>query len=600
MGIKQKEDMTMKKIINDIKTFAALLMAGAAFTACSSDDNITGEQPTALSQQTYTMTVNASKGGDAATRALSLDGNTLNATWAEGEKVAVYNVTKSATLGGYLEVQSAGTSTTLKGSLTGTVEAGDALRLSFLNPIYSAQDGTLAYIASNCDYAVAMVTVASVSDGNITTDADADFTNQQAIVKFRLQDTEGNDLNASSLTIATASNGLLKGQFHDTPETKHTGYTVTAGTGGFNDDESHTSLLDGNKGTKWCANNGPWNVTFNTASPVQVDGYTLTTGGDTGSNSGRNPKNWTLKGKLNESDAWTTIATVTNDNTIPAANTTDVDFVVDKPGSYQYFYFEVTANQGGDIMQLAELQLWKASDATTSVYGPITITPASATNELTVALRNENGAADTYTLTANVGGQTYPYVKSGVNFVDGKYYEITVKMPKLYPFSDITVLGGQQGNDGGSESYDKLFDGNKSTKWCSFTNYAGSYADRVSNQGNVKDQIIWKTASSVVLAYYILNTGGDTGSYPGRNWKSWTIYGANFANDSEATIDATGWNEIQKVENDNVLQAANNADCLYAILDNKTSYQYYRLVIEDIKSTDDNVQQMSLMTLFTK
>ena len=449
MELKQKEDTTMKKIINDIKTFAALLMAGAAFTACSSDDNITGEQPAALSQQTYTMTVNATKGDDAATRALSLGRNdadtknVLNATWAKGEKVAVYNVTKSAALDGYLEVQSAGTSTTLKGSLTGTVEADDELRLSFLNPVYSAQNGTLEYIASNCDYAEATVTVASVDGDNITTAADAAFANQQAIVKFTLKDADGNDLHASSLTIAAASNQLLKGQFRSTPETKHTGYTVTAGTGGFNASESHTSLLDGNKGSKWCANNGPWNVTFNTASPVQVDGYTLTTGGDTESESGRNPKNWTLKGKLNESDAWTTIATVTDDNTMPAANTTDVDFVVDNPGSYQYFYFEVTANKSGDIMQLAELQLWKASDATTSVYGPITITPASATNELTVALHNANGA-DTYTLTANVGGQNYTYEKSGVNFVDGKYYEITVKMAAPEP-TTVTLTPGQIG-----------------------------------------------------------------------------------------------------------------------------------------------------------
>lgn len=440
MELKQKEDTTMKKIINDIKTFAALLMAGAAFTACSSDDNITGEQP-ANPTGKYTMTVEASKGGEATNRALSLDGKTLNATWAAGEKVAVYNVTKSAALGGYLEAQSAGASTTLKGSLTGTVEAGDKLTLSFLNPIYSGQDGTLAYIASNCDYAKATVTVASVDGGNITTAAAAAFANQQAIVKFRLQDTEGNDLNASSLTIAAASNGLLKGQFRNTPETKHTGYTVTAGTGGFNDNEVHGKLLDGDKGTKWCAN-GPWNVTFNTASPVQVDGYTLTTGNDTGDFGQwtRNPKNWTLKGKLNESDPWTTIATVTDDNTMPAASTTDVDFVVDKPGSYQYFYFEVTANKGGDIMQLAELQLWKGPDATAPVYGPITITPASATNELTVALHNANGA-DTYTLTANVGGKNYTFEKSGVNFVDGKYYEITVKMAHAVTWTASDMSG---------------------------------------------------------------------------------------------------------------------------------------------------------------
>lgn len=430
------EESIMKSMLK-ITCLSAACIAALAIVSCQKETTPAPapEQPSA---KTYTLTVDATKGED--TKALSLDGKTLNAAWAVGEQVAVYNVTKSAALGGYLEAQSAGTSTTLKGSLTGTVEAGDELRLSFLNPVYSAQDGTLAYIASNCDYAEATVTVSSVSGSDITAN-DAAFANRQAIVKFWLKDTDGNALNATSLTIAAASNRLLKGQFHNTPETKHTGYTVTAGTDGF-DGEDHEKLLDDNKGTKWCAN-GPWNVTFNTASPVQVDGYTLTTGNDTGSESGRNPKNWTLKGKLNESDPWTTIATVTDDNTMPSANTTDVDFVVDNPGSYKYFYFEVTANKSGDIMQLAELQLWKGTDATASVYGPITITPASATNELTVALHNANGA-DTYTLTANVGGQNYTFEKSGVNFVDGKYYEIAVKMKA--PDPTVTLTPGQIGN----------------------------------------------------------------------------------------------------------------------------------------------------------
>ena len=80
----------MKKYLNSILSMAALLMASATvFTACSNDDDIIGEQPAASSQQTYTMTINASKGGDATTRALSLEGKTLNATWATTENVYV-------------------------------------------------------------------------------------------------------------------------------------------------------------------------------------------------------------------------------------------------------------------------------------------------------------------------------------------------------------------------------------------------------------------------------------------------------------------------------------------------------------------------------
>ena len=90
----------MKKMMTNIKTLAALLIASVTFAACSSDDNIIDdniidEQP--ASQQVYTLSVSATKGGDEVlTRALSLDGDgkTLNATWAQNEEVTVYNKTK--------------------------------------------------------------------------------------------------------------------------------------------------------------------------------------------------------------------------------------------------------------------------------------------------------------------------------------------------------------------------------------------------------------------------------------------------------------------------------------------------------------------------
>ena len=52
----------MKKTFNYICTLAALLMAGAAFTACSSDDSIVEEQPVVNpSEPVYTLTINANE-----------------------------------------------------------------------------------------------------------------------------------------------------------------------------------------------------------------------------------------------------------------------------------------------------------------------------------------------------------------------------------------------------------------------------------------------------------------------------------------------------------------------------------------------------------
>ncbi len=149
------------------------------------------------------------------------------------------------------------------------------------------------------------------------------------------------------------------------------GFTATAGSGGF-DNEGHANLVD-NKftstdWTKWCTNDGHksvptgesescWWIDFEASAALSPTGYILTTGNDTGSEHGRNPKNWVLKAKLNADDAWTTIATVTDDVTMKNQSFKDYKFFVDKSGSYKYFRFEVFANQGANVMQLCELRL---------------------------------------------------------------------------------------------------------------------------------------------------------------------------------------------------------------------------------------------------
>lgn len=202
----------MKKILSNIYLLAALFMIGAAITSCSKSDDTPTPEPKPVGPTTYTMTIKASKGGDAKTRALSLNGSTLTATWKAGEKVYVYNVTESTDLGGYLEAQGDGASTTLMGTLTGTIKADDELTLKFCSPnYYATQDGTLEYIAANCDYATARVDVNSVSNtGNITPKAATTaFTNHQAIVKFTLKDYNGAALspNPTTLTVKYGENG---------------------------------------------------------------------------------------------------------------------------------------------------------------------------------------------------------------------------------------------------------------------------------------------------------------------------------------------------------------------------------------------------------
>ena len=186
-----KEDTTMKK---NIISLAALLIASATFVACSSDDNIIEEQPVQPTEQVYTMTVNAQKGGDAAdsratTRALSLSGSTLNATWTAGDAVEVWTSDGTTTKYGTLTAETSGASTKLKGTLSSLPGNGQSLLLKYLSPAYATQDGTLTGSATSidrvCDYATATVTATVV--GSSVTATDANFVNQQAIVKFTLK-----------------------------------------------------------------------------------------------------------------------------------------------------------------------------------------------------------------------------------------------------------------------------------------------------------------------------------------------------------------------------------------------------------------------------
>lgn len=182
-----KEEMTMKKMMRNMNTLVALLMAGAAVTSCSSDNEM--DSLKAPAGKTYTMTVEATKGGDAMTRALELgaEGKTLTATWSAGDEVKVYN--SSSVELGTLTAQAAGSSTTLAGTLTTLPTDQETLTLKYLSPNYSSQDGTLTGTANSidkvCDYATATVT-ATVDGDNVTTTAAA-FENQQAVVKFTLK-----------------------------------------------------------------------------------------------------------------------------------------------------------------------------------------------------------------------------------------------------------------------------------------------------------------------------------------------------------------------------------------------------------------------------
>ena len=486
----------MKK---DIRTLSALLIASATFVACSNDESLLNEQPVNPTQK-YTMTVNASKGDDVTTRALSLSGKTLSAKWAATDGVAVLKEDWSATLGTLTAAASETNTTSLTGGLDAAPSTGDNLKLLFPRGTweYTGQKGVLLSDANSIekkyDYALADVTVKKVDGSKITTTGDAAFASQQAIVKFILQDNTGADLPVTSLNIATAGGKLVQSRAYSA------GWTPSACEDYDDSSKPYYIYLELPYEPRMMFDVYPFNQdqSFGTNGCKQVGGkyiYRLKSGSDPG----------------------TTIEIRAFGDRI-----LDVSNVSFTNGAYYTYVDDESVSTTIPV-----------APGFNSTYGPLTVTLASTTNTLTVALRNELGAADTYILTAASGTEVYTFKKSGVMFENGKYYEITVKMKPGTPLADATV-GMLVGSNG--KAYDAIFSSIMPTGFIA----AGMVAYKSGSNGLVialtdeeGGEMDWTTASGATTG-----AAAHTPTVTGYSWRlptkdEWPLmFGANGGNNA--------------------------------------------------------------------
>lgn len=142
----------------------------------------------------------------------------------------------------------------------------------------------------------------------------------------------------------------------------------------------------------------------------------------------------------------------------------------------------------------------------------------------------------------------------------------------------FTTLDGS-GSSTGNESYEKLLDGDKSTKW--FSN-------------NITDlYIIIKASRSVAINGYTFTTGNDSGGAgSGRNPKSWVLYGCN--DYDEGTKSGGNWTALHTVTGDTTMEDKNTTDYGFSFT-NSAEYLYYKLEITG--GTEKGEMQLSEMVL---
>ena len=141
-------------------------------------------------------------------------------------------------------------------------------------------------------------------------------------------------------------------------------FTALAGNPQGFTNETYAKLFDGKKTednfSKWCCKfSGSANVIFEASKAGVPVGYAITTGNDNFTSKGRNPMSWKLYGNnVGKDGEWTLIQEVNNDTKLQDVNCTSYDFTCEKgKTSYQYFKWEISAIQSGDVLQVGEFEL---------------------------------------------------------------------------------------------------------------------------------------------------------------------------------------------------------------------------------------------------
>ncbi|MCC3371522.1 discoidin domain-containing protein [Cohnella sp. REN36] len=133
-----------------------------------------------------------------------------------------------------------------------------------------------------------------------------------------------------------------------------TGGTVTASQGGSPSGEEKEKAFDGSSATKWLifAASGWIQYQFGSNAAYAATSYSITSANDYAA---RDPKNWTLLGS-NDGATWTTLDTQTNQTFASRFQTKSYSF--GNTTAYKYYRLNVTANNGGAELQIAEIGLY--------------------------------------------------------------------------------------------------------------------------------------------------------------------------------------------------------------------------------------------------
>lgn len=192
-------------------------------------------------------------------------------------------------------------------------------------------------------------------------------------------------------------------------------------------------------------------------------------------------------------------------------------------------------------------------------------------------LQDKNTASYTYRFENDAA---YRYYKLEITENKGSDYMQLGEMILFYALPGEAGFWALDGTIGfNNENYENLFDKKTDTKWC-----VKKGVDPIS--------VVIKAQVPVYVSAYTFTTANDTKGNPGRNPKSWTIYGCN--DYDEQSKSGGSWTKIHSVEEYMSMPNANFESRSFSCADNIESYKYYKLEVTAVQ--DGDILQLSEMS----
>ena len=339
---------------------------------------------------------------------------------------------------------------------------------------------------------------------------------------------------------------------------------------------------------KWEGSNlaGNW-VTIETADGQEyaVKKYSFTTHDD-GSFGDRAPKSWLIEGS-NDNSTWTTIDDVTDGGITQASYTTFEYTPSNTTGTFKYIRLTLRQMKGTGWTQVGEFHVLSTSSVSDATYYSNLVAAAKATKANYESLL---GSSDPWyaeyntfftglnldaTLTAAKTSGDYSALEAKLAQIDNN--EVAQVMVPFVNGSNYSAIDGSAcWNDG---NYSQLFDGNDGLEGRPGTKWGGNFSGNEGEEGHVQ-YVIFRVKSAFAPYFYKLVTGNDTHSQTGRNWKTWSVYGANFEHLADATPNSSSWVLLDKREDisEDYLPMESNYPAAFNFTEGVNEDYYYYMV----------------------